>query len=131
MHIPQQLVIMSATLDVTLFADYFPGSKILRVPGRQHPVEVRNLFLHFLWPPLNWAQGLSLQQMLYTYEPQKDYLEAAVIAVIQIHLIEADGDVLVFLNGQVGAGSGHTVWITHEWVALLPEWKVLTKWCLD
>ena len=47
--------------------------------------------------------------MLYTYEPQKDYLEAAVIAVIQIHLIEADGDVLVFLNGQVGAGSGHTV----------------------
>ena len=33
-------------------------------------------------------------------EPERDYLEAAIRTVIQIHQNEAPGDVLVFLTGE-------------------------------
>lgn len=37
----------------------------------------------------------------YTPEPEKDYLEAAIRTVIQIHLCEeTEGDILLFLTGQ-------------------------------
>lgn len=38
--------------------------------------------------------------MLYTKEPEEDYLDAALITVMQIHLSEPPGDILVFLTGQ-------------------------------
>ena len=74
---PLRLVVMSATLDVGLFCEFFGGAAARRLVGRAHPV-----------------------QLLYTPEPEVDYLEAAVAAIVQIHLDEADGDVLVFLAGQ-------------------------------
>jgi ATP-dependent RNA helicase DHX8/PRP22 len=37
---------------------------------------------------------------LYTKEPESDYLDAALITVMQIHLTEPPGDILVFLTGQ-------------------------------
>ena len=52
------------------------------VPGRTHPVEI-----------------------FYTPEPERDYLEAAIRTVIQIHLCEeVEGDVLLFLTGQEVSG---------------------------
>ncbi len=33
--------------------------------------------------------------------PEADYLEACVVSVLQIHVTQAPGDVLVFLTGQV------------------------------
>ena len=39
-------------------------------------------------------------EILYTKEPESDYLEAAMITVMQIHLSEPAGDILVFLTGQ-------------------------------
>ncbi len=36
----------------------------------------------------------------YTKEAETDYLDAALIAVMQIHLTEPPGDILVFLTGQ-------------------------------
>jgi ATP-dependent RNA helicase DHX8/PRP22 len=39
-------------------------------------------------------------EVLYTKEPESDYLDAALITVMQIHLSEPPGDVLVFLTGQ-------------------------------
>lgn len=33
-------------------------------------------------------------------EPESDYLDAALITVMQIHLSEPPGDILVFLTGQ-------------------------------
>lgn len=48
-----------------------------KVPGRLHPVEI-----------------------FYTQEPERDYLEAAIRTVVQIHLCEPPGDVLVFLTGE-------------------------------
>jgi len=38
-------------------------------------------------------------EILYTKEPESDYLDAALITVMQIHLAEPEGDILVFLTG--------------------------------
>jgi ATP-dependent RNA helicase DHX8/PRP22 len=37
---------------------------------------------------------------MYTKEPETDYLDAALITVMQIHLREPPGDILLFLTGQ-------------------------------
>jgi hypothetical protein len=40
-------------------------------------------------------------EIFYTTQPEKDYLDdAALITVLQIHLTEPEGDILVFLTGQ-------------------------------
>jgi pre-mRNA-splicing factor ATP-dependent RNA helicase DHX15/PRP43 len=39
-------------------------------------------------------------EIFYTQEPERDYLEAAIRTVVQIHLCEPPGDVLVFLTGE-------------------------------
>mmetsp|Transcript_20751 Transcript_20751/g.65269 ORF Transcript_20751/g.65269 Transcript_20751/m.65269 type:complete len:930 (+) Transcript_20751:579-3368(+) len=72
-----KLVVTSATLDAEKFSSYFFDCPIFTIPGRLYPVEV-----------------------LYTKEPEQDYLDAAMITVMQIHLSEPAGDVLVFLTGQ-------------------------------
>ncbi len=35
-----------------------------------------------------------------TQEPERDYLEAAIRTVVQIHICEGPGDILVFLTGE-------------------------------
>ena len=73
-----KIIIMSATLDAGKFQDYFDGAPLLTIPGRTFPVEI-----------------------FYTPEPERDYLEAAIRTVIQIHMCEEqEGDVLLFLTGQ-------------------------------
>ena len=71
------LIVTSATLDAEKFAQYFFNCKIFRIPGRNFPVE-----------------------MFFTKEPESDYLEAALICCMQIHLDEPAGDILLFLTGQ-------------------------------
>ncbi|KAK6009417.1 hypothetical protein OSTOST_25646 [Ostertagia ostertagi] len=73
-----KLIITSATLDAVKFSEYFLEAPIFTIPGRTFPVEI-----------------------LYTREPETDYLDAAHITVMQIHLTEPPGDILVFLTGQV------------------------------
>ncbi|XP_034426608.1 ATP-dependent RNA helicase DHX8 isoform X3 [Hippoglossus hippoglossus] len=72
-----KLIVSSATLDAVKFSQYFFEAPIFTIPGRAFPVEV-----------------------LYTKEPETDYLDASLITVMQIHLTEPPGDVLVFLTGQ-------------------------------
>lgn len=73
-----RIVIMSATLDAGKFQEYFNNCPLLSVPGRTHPVEI-----------------------FYTPEPERDYLEAAIRTVVQIHMCEeVEGDLLLFLTGQ-------------------------------
>ena len=50
--------------------------------------------------PLTFQLTSVAPQILYTKEPETDYLDAALITVMQIHLTEPPGDVLVFLTGQ-------------------------------
>ena len=72
-----KIVIMSATLDAQKFQRYFNDAPLLAVPGRTHPVEI-----------------------YYTPEPERDYVEAALRTVLQIHASEPEGDILLFLTGE-------------------------------
>jgi pre-mRNA-splicing factor ATP-dependent RNA helicase DHX15/PRP43 len=72
-----KIVVMSATLDSGKFQLYFNNAPLLFVSGRTFPVEI-----------------------FYTAKPESDYLEAAVKTVLQIHLNEDEGDVLLFLTGE-------------------------------
>ncbi|CAL5037269.1 unnamed protein product [Urochloa decumbens] len=74
---PLKLIIMSASLDAKCFSDYFGGAKAVHVQGRQYPVDI-----------------------LYTYQPEPDYLDATLVTIFQIHLEEGPGDILAFLTGQ-------------------------------
>lgn len=72
-----KIVIMSATLDAQKFQSYFNDAPLLAVPGRTHPVEI-----------------------YYTPEPERDYVEASLRTVLQIHASEPEGDILLFLTGE-------------------------------
>lgn len=72
-----KLLVMSATLEAKKFQAYFNGAPLMKVPGRLHPVEI-----------------------FYTQAPERDYLEAAIQRVVQIHICEPPGDILVFLTGE-------------------------------
>ena len=72
-----KVVVMSATLNAERFQEYFEGSPLLDVPGRMYPVEV-----------------------FYTQSPEQDYFASAVKTVLQIHVDEEPGDILLFLTGE-------------------------------
>ena len=72
-----KVIVTSATLDADKFSEYFHKCPIFTIPGRTFPVEI-----------------------MYSREPESDYLDAALITVMQIHLTEPPGDILLFLTGQ-------------------------------
>ncbi|PUZ60922.1 hypothetical protein GQ55_4G216800 [Panicum hallii var. hallii] len=72
-----KLIVTSATLDAEKFSGYFFDCKIFTIPGRTFPVEIQ-----------------------HTKQPESDYMDAALITVLQIHLTEPEGDILLFLTGQ-------------------------------
>ena len=72
-----KVIVTSATLDADKFSEYFNQCPIFTIPGRTFPVEV-----------------------MYSKEPESDYLDAALVTVMQIHLTEPTGDILLFLTGQ-------------------------------
>lgn len=76
-RIDLKIIIMSATLDAQKFQRYFNEAPLLAVPGRTYPVEI-----------------------FYTAAPEKDYVEAAIRTVLQIHASEGEGDILLFLTGE-------------------------------
>jgi len=73
-----KLIISSATLDAEKFSKYFDDASIFMIPGRMFPVDI-----------------------YYTKAPEADYVDAAIVTVLQIHISQPlDGDILVFLTGQ-------------------------------
>lgn len=72
-----KLLISSATLDAEKFSEFFDDAPIFRIPGRRYPVDI-----------------------FYTKAPEADYLDAAVVSVLQIHVTQPEGDILVFFTGQ-------------------------------
>lgn len=76
-----KLLISSATLDAEKFSEYFDGAPIFRIPGRRYPVDI-----------------------LYTKAPEADYLDAAVVTVLQIHVTQPAGDVLVSAPPEIDQG---------------------------
>lgn len=72
-----KVIVTSATLDAEKFSEYFNKCPIFSIPGRTYPVEI-----------------------MYSREPESDYLDAALVTVMQIHLTEPPGDILLFLTGK-------------------------------
>ncbi|XP_030013911.1 pre-mRNA-splicing factor ATP-dependent RNA helicase DHX16 [Sphaeramia orbicularis] len=72
-----KVLVASATLDTERFSCFFDEAPVFRIPGRRFPVDI-----------------------FYTKAPEADYLEACVVSVLQIHVTQAPGDILVFLTGQ-------------------------------
>merc|ERR1719163_2753986 len=60
-----KLIVTSATLDAEKFSSYFFDCPIFTIPGRIHPVEI-----------------------MYTKDPESDYLDSCIVTVMQIHLSE-------------------------------------------
>ena len=76
---PLKLLVTSATLQGEKFSQYFFSCPVFKVPGRCFPVEV-----------------IHLEEAI----PTNTYVDYALETVVQIHLHEREGDVLVFLTGQ-------------------------------
>ncbi|KAM0850874.1 hypothetical protein ACQ4PT_052768 [Festuca glaucescens] len=72
-----KLIVTSATLDAEKFSGYFFDCNIFTIPGRTFPVEI-----------------------LYAKQPQSDYMDSALRTVLEIHMSEPEGDILLFLTGQ-------------------------------
>ncbi|XP_063174945.1 pre-mRNA-splicing factor ATP-dependent RNA helicase DHX16 isoform X2 [Chroicocephalus ridibundus] len=72
-----KVLVASATLDTQRFSAFFDQAPVFRIPGRRFPVDI-----------------------YYTKAPEADYLEACVVSVLQIHVTQPPGDILVFLTGQ-------------------------------
>ncbi|XP_066983091.1 pre-mRNA-splicing factor ATP-dependent RNA helicase DHX16 [Macrobrachium rosenbergii] len=72
-----KLLISSATLDSAKFSDFFDEAPIFRIPGRRYPVHI-----------------------YYTKSPEANYIDSAAVTVLQIHITQHLGDILVFLTGQ-------------------------------
>lgn len=76
-HHKMRIIVMSATLAAEAFSNYFNNAKVLYIQGRQFPVRI-----------------------YYTVTPQSDYLNSAVISILQLHEEQDTGDILVFLTGR-------------------------------
>ena len=75
---PLKVIVMSATLDVETFANFFPRAATIQIPGRQYPVQI----------------------LYHTKDPQEDDIDAALSTAMQIYFYEPeDGDILIFLPG--------------------------------
>ena len=72
-----KVIVTSATLDADKFSANFNECPIFSIPGRTFPVEI-----------------------MHSREPESDYLDAALVTAMQIHLTEPPGDILLFLTGQ-------------------------------
>ncbi|CAI0381070.1 unnamed protein product [Linum tenue] len=73
-----KVLITSATLDGEKVSEFFSESPILNVPGKLYPVEV-----------------------VYSRERPISYTESCLKTALDIHRKEPEGDVLIFMTGQV------------------------------
>ena len=73
-------ILSSCNAIISLFCcilKFFDDAPIFRIPGRRFPVDI-----------------------YYTKAPEADYMDAVVVSVLQIHITQPLGDILVFLTGQ-------------------------------
>ncbi|THX42352.1 pre-mRNA-splicing factor ATP-dependent RNA helicase PRP43 [Aureobasidium pullulans] len=73
-----RVVIMSATVNAKVFQDYFPGSKVKEVPGRQHAITY-----NFLQNPVS----------------NEDMADEIARTILYVHLEKMSGNILVFVSG--------------------------------
>ena len=59
------------------FSEFFNKAPIIYIPGRRFPVDI-----------------------YYTSNPEANYIDAAIVTILQIHLTQDNGDILCFFTGQ-------------------------------
>ena len=79
-----KVVVMSATLNSKQFSEFFDSCPVFEIPGRTFPVS-----LHFCCPD----DGFDGKKLVYMSQMAR--------VVMEIHLERDEGDVLVFLTGQL------------------------------
>jgi len=72
-----KIIISSATLEAEKFSKFFNDAPIIYIPGRRFPVDI-----------------------YYTSNPEANYIDAAIVTILQIHLTQDSGDILCFFTGQ-------------------------------
>jgi pre-mRNA-splicing factor ATP-dependent RNA helicase DHX15/PRP43 len=72
-----KVVVMSATMNTDQFKDFFPHSAVLEVPGRTYPVDIK-----------------------YLPQPAYDMIDDLIKTILEVHLTERSGDILVFVPGK-------------------------------
>ena len=72
-----KVILMSATMDVDLFSAYFNKCPVYYLAGRQFPIKNMNVVA-----------------------PHDDYVQTALLTVLQVHESQPEGDILVFCTGQ-------------------------------
>ena len=72
-----KLIVTSATMNADKFSKFFGNVPIFTIPGRTFPVEI-----------------------MFSKNPCEDYVDAAVKQVLNIHVSQPPGDILVFMTGQ-------------------------------
>ena len=80
-----RVVVTSATLDDKKFAKYFCDCPVIKVPGRQYPVEI-------MWKPVGGGARAGAGQ--------NNLARAVSKAVVDLHMTEGEGHILGFLTGQ-------------------------------
>jgi pre-mRNA-splicing factor ATP-dependent RNA helicase DHX15/PRP43 len=87
-----RVIIMSATLDAERFSTFFEidgkKAKIGFVQGREYPVEVFN------------TSDLATN---FDGSGSGDYIDGALKCILNIHLSNEEGDILVFLTGTISS----------------------------
>nr|XP_022344536.1 ATP-dependent RNA helicase DEAH12, chloroplastic-like [Crassostrea virginica] len=77
-----RIIVTSATIDPELFVRYFKDCPVIRVSGRMYPVDIE-------WNDVSNEEDLE------------DFERKAVDKTLEIHDRESDGDILLFLTGQL------------------------------
>ncbi|XP_077788581.1 putative ATP-dependent RNA helicase DHX34 [Podarcis muralis] len=107
-----KLVLMSATINIRLFADYFGGAPVVQVPGRLFPITV-------LYEPLRPEEGASGRKERLDPRPFLQVMQS----IDHKYPPEERGDLLVFLSGVAEIGAvveAAQTYATHtqRWVVL-------------
>lgn len=72
-----KLIVTSATMNAEKFSNFYGLAPTFTIPGRTFPVEI-----------------------FHSKSPCEDYVDSAIKQVLQIHLSNPPGDILVFMTGQ-------------------------------
>jgi len=72
-----KLIVTSATMNAERFSSFYGGAPQFNIPGRTFPVDI-----------------------LFSKTPCEDYVDSAINQVLQIHVSQPPGDILVFMTGQ-------------------------------
>ncbi|XP_062995802.1 probable ATP-dependent RNA helicase DHX34 [Elgaria multicarinata webbii] len=107
-----KLVLMSATINIRLFADYFGGAPVVQVPGRLFPITV-------LYEPIRPEEKTSGRKERLDPRPFLRVLQA----IDHKYPPEERGDLLVFLSGVAEIGA--LVEAAQTYATLTQRWVVL------